>query len=178
MRAGDELVRGEPIRILIGARVDLVPGELLGRHVARRPQDLALLRAEAHRRDGLGEPEIEHLDDPVVDDHDVRRLHVAVDDARLVGGRGRARHVDEPGELSRRRHAVVPHVGQQRHAGDEHHHDVEDALRLADVVDGDGVRVGEPSRGAGLAEEPGDCLVVPAIGAKHLERDPISDSIS
>ena len=170
MLARDELVGGEPVGVLIGARVDLRTGELLRCHVPRRAEHVSCLRAEAHRREGLREAEIEHLHDAVVGDHHVGGLHVTMDDACLVRRPERARRVDEPRELARDRHSIVADVREQRHPRDELHHDVEDALGLPDVVDGDGVRMREHRRRPRLAEEARYRLGVVAIGTKDLQR--------
>jgi hypothetical protein len=49
------------------------------------------------RRCALRESEVEHLDDVVVGDFDVRRLEIAMDDAGVVSGGERVG--DLPGDL-------------------------------------------------------------------------------
>ena len=104
--------------------------------------------------------EVEHLDDAVLAEHDVVRLHVAVDDAALVGEVERARDVDEPPQALREGDVrPLAHEGAEHRALDVLHGDEADRLggplrgHLADVVDDDDVRVLERRGGARLAEE-------------------------
>jgi hypothetical protein len=104
-----ELVRDHSPRELVGPPVDRVAANLLGRHVDRRA-DNRPLRAQGgdrvplrrrhrigRRREGpLRDAEVEDLHDPVVADHHVLGLHVAVHEAGGVRGRERARHLLEP----------------------------------------------------------------------------------
>ena len=74
------------------AMIDGAPEQLLGRHVSRRAKQLSLAcvtrvsgrLVDRGRRgivlDGLRDPEIQHLDEPVGRDHHVARLEVAVRD--------------------------------------------------------------------------------------------------
>ena len=102
--AGQHLEQDHAERVEIGARVDLLPERLLGRHVLRRsvhhPElgehlpglrrlPLAAARDAADRN--LGDAEVEHLDEIGIalslDEHDVLRLQVAVHDAERVRAR-------------------------------------------------------------------------------------------
>ena len=100
-----------------------------------------------------GDAEVEHLHDPVVAHHHVLGLDVAVDEPAPVGGRERARHVGEPADAGDGSGASVADRLAQRAALDELHDDVGRPVVLADVEDGDGVRVVERRGGARLAEE-------------------------
>jgi hypothetical protein len=82
----------------IGARVDRSPFGLFRRHIGRSPEDDACCghrwRGDRHRLsrasilesrvERLRQPKIQHLDDAVIANLDVRGLEVAMDDALLV----------------------------------------------------------------------------------------------
>src|ERR1700757_4739124 len=81
--SGEHLIEGDADGIDVGAGVDWLPGDLLGRHIVHGPEDDAgsgELRAEF----GKGQPEVEQLYLIVGGDHDVRRLDVAMNDSLLV----------------------------------------------------------------------------------------------
>jgi len=96
----------------VGARVDRAARELLGRHVARRPDDDAGAGRRGRQRRRvrdvarrvaaeLRDPEVEDLDAPAVGHEHVVGLDVAVDHARAVRG-------GEPvGQLGRDPHDVA-----------------------------------------------------------------------
>ena len=91
MNAGEQLGRRHAECVRIRACIGLLAGTLLGRHVARRPDEIADLGLEVFGIvDGLGEPEIEHLRRAFARGHHVARLHVAVNDPRVVRRRERA----------------------------------------------------------------------------------------
>ena len=125
------------------------------------PEDGARRRVQVGRRRSFGrlvvddarEPEVEHLHVAVGADHDVFRLDVAVDDAGGVRRGERAGHL--PPDVDRRRERLrALDERPQRPPVDELLHDEELAVRrLADLVDGDDVRVVESRGGAGLAQE-------------------------
>ena len=96
---GEELVDDDPEAEDVGAVVDVVTADLLGRHVGGRPEDDAGLRE--HRRRGravgrglLGEAEVQDLETAVRRDEQVLGLEVAVDDPLLVGGGEALRELD------------------------------------------------------------------------------------
>ncbi len=83
---------GERVHVRAAVELRVAAQDLLGRHVGRRPEDVARLR---QRRDvGLlvaRQSEVEQDRLAVAADHHVSRLHVAVDDAGLVRRVERAR---------------------------------------------------------------------------------------
>ena len=83
-RAGRELVQHHAEREQIGARVDVAPGELLGRHVARRADHRADLRDARHRRRARDAEVGDHDATVAALDQHVVGLEIAVDDARRV----------------------------------------------------------------------------------------------
>ena len=92
--AAQHLVEHDAEREDVAAGVDPPAAGLLGRHVGERPHDLALDGAVAPAprgrlvglaREEAGEAEVEHLHVPALVHHHVPGLHVAVDDAVVVG---------------------------------------------------------------------------------------------
>ena len=81
---GDHLEEDDAEGIDVRAAVGLQALDLLGRHVFGSADDAPLGRDPAGP-DGPGDPEVEDLGVPLLVDHDVARLEVAVDDARVVG---------------------------------------------------------------------------------------------
>src|SRR3569623_1839925 len=84
--AADDRTAGEPAigdgreRVEVGAMIDLLAARLLGRHVRRRADDLAL-RQRARGVVERGDAEVEHLPRAVVAQEDVVRLEIAMHDA-------------------------------------------------------------------------------------------------
>ncbi len=172
--AGQQLVedhaRGKEVR----PAVDGLAHELLGRHVARG--------AEHHA--GLGEvrgleprnAEIGDLRGAVGEDDDVGRLDVAVDHAVLVRVLERLEQLAHDAHDVVHREALVRlEVALQLAPLHELHRDVVRAGVLAEIVDPDDVRVGEPARRLGLAAEARELLLrvlaLQVLGADRLERD-------
>ena len=150
--AGEHLVEHDAEREDVGAVVERLSRDLLGRHVARRAQQHA--RGRLHVR--VAQPrdaEVHDLHAAVGEHHDVAGLHVAVDDAALVGRRERLGHAR--GDLHRLR-------GRERAAADEvaqlpaveylHRHEGDVAL-APDVVDGDDRRVPDAAGRPRLLQE-------------------------
>jgi myo-inositol-1(or 4)-monophosphatase len=115
----------------------------------------------------LGQSEVEHLDVAVAAQHQVLRLDVAVDDARLVRGRERARGADADVQHVGDRHLLAADLLAQRLAVDVLGGDVVDAVGFADVVDGDDVGMVQRRGRAGLALEAADALLV--LGEAHRQ---------
>ena len=75
----------------VGAAVDILPADLLWRDVVQRAEEVADRGHPGGGRGALGEPEVGEVDVavpvlPVVGEHDVARLDVSMDEARVVGG--------------------------------------------------------------------------------------------
>src|SRR5687768_7816534 len=85
---------------------------------------------------GLGESEIRDLDAAIRREEQVRRLHVAVDDAGLVGGGQPLAGIGynasgfEHGETS-----LAFHSSGHTAAGSKFHHQEVDSLLLTDLID-------------------------------------------
>ena len=97
---GRQLIEQDADGEHVGAKVDAAALDVLGRHVRGRAEELARHR-HALLVDHLRDAEVGELDEPVVADHHVLGLHVAVDDAGLVRVLERARDLadDELGDL-------------------------------------------------------------------------------
>ena len=189
--AVERLVERDAEAELIGARVDVGAGELLGRHVARRAEHGARggqRGVERGRHRGRGaprglvvereqrprEPEIGDADAAVAADQHVVGLEVAVEQAHAVGGDQAARRLQEHvHDLAPGPRVALEPAGQGV-ALDELHRDVQIAVvGGADVVDADHVGVGQLGDRLGLAAQP----LLGVLGgeleprAQQLERD-------
>jgi hypothetical protein len=135
---GEDFVEHEAERVDVAARRQLPSLELLRRHVFGRAFER---RAAAELFQQPGEPEVRDADVPVLVNHHVRGLEVAVDDARLVRRREpRAqlprnldrlvrRQAAEP--LEHRREFLAPHV---LHREEVHPVGFADVVDAADVA--------------------------------------------
>ena len=108
----------------IGPSVELFSCHLLGRHVRDSPERHAVRRQisglDGSRRhaglvgDELGQSKVEHLHGAAVDQEQIRRLDVAMDDAALVRAVERVRHlnseVDHIVGLERRAREAIAQV--------------------------------------------------------------------
>ena len=96
---GDHLVQDDAEGIDVRPRVDPVSLDLFGRHVLGAAHEQAGLGKvfALGLRDVLHEAEVEHFDEvrlvAVLDEEDVRRLEVAVDDAERVCASRKARQI-------------------------------------------------------------------------------------
>src|SRR5690606_34321628 len=108
--------------------------DLLGRHVFGRADDAPLGRDPAGP-DGPGDPAVEDLGVPLLVEHDVAGLEVAVDDARVVGFAQAA--ADLPGDGHGRGNVEPPRTADEALEvlpGDVFEGDVVEAPVLAEVV--------------------------------------------
>ena len=154
--AGEHFIHDRAKRELIGPEIGRLVRHLLGRHVSGRAEDnqrlgeptgmnRRIVRAVC-RMACLADAEVDDLRAAVFRQHDVPRLQIAVHDA------GRVRDGQPVGDLARdveRTRQLQPlplKCREQRLAGDQFHHDVRVAIQLADVVDGDDIRVVEERR--------------------------------
>ena len=160
----------------VGAAVDVVAPQLLGRHVVERSDPLAGRGEAALRGASLGKAEVGEVDvlpAPAGGHEHVRRLDVAVDEAALVcrvecGGHLR----DHTGGPQRFEPALGGDERAQVRAVDVAHGDVEDALRLPGREDRDHIGVVEGRRETRLTHEPvAESHVVRERSGDHLEGD-------
>ena len=170
--AGQHLVQHDAERVEVGARVDLAPQRLLGRHVLAGAEHAAGL-GQAGLLQRAGDPEVGHADPAVVADQDVAGLQVAVDAAAGVGGGEAVRDLDRDREgIGDRDHALLPEPLPQIGAVDQLEHEVRPAVHLAPVEQLDGVRVRDPLEHARLAIEARERLGrVGGVEVQELDRD-------
>ncbi len=133
---------------------------LFGAHVVGRSEHHAGAgTSEADAPDGLGDAEVEDLDDLgfplLIGAHvDVVRLHVAVDDAAFVGADERARNLGDDGrDGGWGEAAVAVEPGAEVFAFEQLHGDVRDFLPDAEVEDLNDVGGAQGGRSAGFSLE-------------------------
>ena len=163
-------------RVLVGASVDLPTLDLFGRHVVHGAHEGPGLREPALGGRVLGQPEIGQVRVLlllVLRHQDVRRLDVAVDQARAVRGVQGAR--DRPQEPDRPFGRKAPLLRDERsEVGPPHvtHRDEQLSLDLARLVDRHDVRMVQPRGELGLPNETApERLVVGQLVGEDLDRD-------
>ena len=156
--ARQELVEDDAQAVDVGPRVDHsgLAAHLLGGHVCRSPDELAIDRKRRIACIALGQSEVGQKNPVLAVDEDIRRLDVAVDDAGPVGMIQRLGQRGDPfNGLPNARAAGRKLVGQIStldQGGDQ----VQMPVNLAGVVHRDDTRVPQDAGRAGLAEEPVD----------------------
>ena len=171
--AGDHAVADDAEGVLVRAAIDGRTLRLLGRHVVRRADDHPGARESARRLERLRDSEVRQHHAPVVVEHDVRRLHVAVHDAALVRMSQGARRFPEHAldVVHRQRLLLIEHILERR-ALDVLHHEVVEAAFTLDAIDGNDVRMVELGRRLRLLLEAlDDMLVHRDVGRQHFDRD-------
>ena len=179
--AGQHLVEDRAESEEVGAMVDFAAPDLLRRHVTRRAEDDARLRAhgrrlrELHVRRRAGrehrQAEVEDLDEAAVRQKDVVRLEVAMHDAAVVRGREAFRDLERVLDGLARRNRGRREPRPKRLPLEKLHDGVDGAAVLADVVDGEDVRVRERRHRLHFAVEPGDRVRTAARERReHLDR--------
>jgi hypothetical protein len=163
---GEQLVREDSESEDVGAPVDRLSANLLGREVGRGAEGDSRLGQVGLGLKRLGDAEIHDLDGAVVEDAHVGGFHVAVDDRGVVRiaqsvGDGH-QDLDLPGH----RHRVAPlDLLVEVLAGQKLLDDVRDPVLDAEVVDRGDVPVVQVSGELGFAEETVlDLLVVDLAG--------------
>lgn len=176
--AGQQLVEHAAEGIYVAAAVDRRAANLLGGDVVERADEAAGRGHAAGAEVGhaLGQSEVgqvEVLVGELAGDEHVRRLDVPVDEiAGVCGVEGGGDLADDPRRVRR----IEPGVGAQEVAEvltlDEAHHDVEQPVDVADLVDRDHVRVLDLGGERGLLLEPGAKIPVAGeLGHDHLYGD-------
>jgi hypothetical protein len=154
-RAGDALDEHERQGVQVARRAGGLAARLLGREVARRAERCGRGFGQGGLGQHLGEAEVGDPEAALVPEEEVRGLDVAVDEAGSVGVLESPGGFEADDERLREAQAVAP-VEQHAEAaaaqvlGDEEGR----PAVLADVVDGEQVRVVEAGGGAGLGGEP------------------------
>ena len=135
-----------------------------------RRQDRVQRLVSALRRRGLREAEVENLHRAFVGDENVLGLEVAMDDAFRVRGSQAVRDLDGGPQQRLDRQRPGRQEVAQRAPFDQLHREVRDAVRLADIVDGDDVGVGQSGGGARFLLEAAARFGVDEVGGQDLER--------
>ena len=171
-RAGQQFVQDRAQAVHVGCRADLGPvaRRLLGRHVAWRARDYAGGRHVDCAGEHLREAEVGHVGLAIGVEQDVRRLQVAVNDPLLV------QMFDGPSHGGHQPHggvdadwSLLDPFGEAL-AGDVLHREEVLAVKLADVVDVDDVRVSQSGGGLGFGLKAADQLGRSEVaGQDHLD---------
>ena len=190
---GEQFVQHHPQRVDVGAMVHGPAGPLFRGHVLRRacgrgPEGVG--PAQAPRRDlgwcrcgpgregatgrggpeQLGDAEIGHFHPALLVEQQVLRLDVAVHHAVVVGVLERFADRRHDGQRLFRGEPAGRHRLAQVDPVDVLHHQVVEPARLAEIVDGDDVRVVQRGQHPGLRGEPlGEAGVGAAFGGQDLE---------
>ena len=150
--ARDQLVQDEPRREEVAPPVHRPGPHLLRRHVVRSAHEQA---AAPRRAPEARDAEVHHLGRPPAGQEQVGRLHVAMDDAVVVRVSEAGQELEHDGK---RRARVGPQSAFDRALEvdplEQLHGDERRALVLAQLVDGDDVRVLETRHRARFAQEP------------------------
>ena len=125
----------------------------------------------ADAREG-GDAEVEHLHVAVGPQHQVVGLDVAMHDRRGMRGRKRRRGLDRDVEDLAKRQRAAREPLAQRLALDELRDEEPRAVVIADLVDGEDVRMIERRSGARFVQEAAHPLrIAGELRPQHLERD-------
>jgi hypothetical protein len=151
---------------------------LLGREVRGRSDDHPLFRELRRRfagrvRGGLRDPEVQQQDAPVVADHHVVGLHVAVHETMDMRETEGARRPDDPGDQSGGRRGLFLEVAPEARTLDQLHDEVRaPVVALGDVVHVNDAWMVEGRRGLRLAQEAlARNGVAESFGRQDLHRD-------
>jgi hypothetical protein len=161
MLPGQHEIEDDPGREQVRPRVGLRPAQLLGRRELGRREDHAGLGLDQLAALEQRDPEVGHLEASVVEDHEVRRLDVSVDDPCPMG---RLERVEKGGRqldgFADRQTLAVGEDFLQGAALEPLHGDEGLVAELAHLVDRGRTGMGEGRRRAGLLEE-----TLPQLGA-------------
>ena len=169
---GQQLVQDDAERVDVRRRRGLIAPGLLRAEVVDRAEGRPRQR-HLGLGDRPGDPEIRHLDPAIPVDHDVARLHVAMDDPALVGGvEGPGRLRGDPCRLARRQRPAPFDDRGEVLAVDQLHDDERPGGVMPVVVDRDDVRVVQRRRGLGFVAEPrAEVGVATVLRAEDLDGD-------
>ena len=171
---GEQLVQHDAGRIHIGTRVRNAALDLLRAEVGDGADQHALgCLADRRGRGRAGEAEVGDLHRAGARDQDVLWLDVPMDEAGGVRGAQCGEHrLDHVERINRRQRTALAQQVANGLPVDVLHDEVDQLVVLALVVDPDDVRVAQPGRRAGLADEAADELRV--FGERrvhHLDGD-------
>ncbi len=169
-RPVEQLVEDTADGVGVGAAVDGLAPDLLGRHVGGRADDGVGPGQATGVDQQLGDPEVHHLDLADAGDVDVVRLQVAVDDLVAVSGAdGREQLLGDVERLVDGHPPLVLEGGAERLALDELHHDEEGFAVLVEVVDADDARV--------VQRRDRGCLALEAAAKRRIPRVDVAEDL-
>ena len=175
-RAGQHFVEDHPGGPDVGTKIHrMARGELLGRHIKRRPHDRAGDREFAVL--GMGDAEIRQLHAAVGRQHDVARLDVAMHDVLPVTGLQSQQHAaHDLGDPRQRGFFLTVQHGFQRFAIDEFHDDEGLAIDFAIVMNLHHAGMRKLAADLGFLTKPRHQVLqfrgLLVAGAHHLDGDP------
>ena len=172
-RARENLVEHDGERIEIAALVALAAAALLGRHIERRADRRAGAR-HAHAALHAGDAEVHDLHAPVIADHQIGRLNVAMDHAHLMRIGDAVGGLRDNGEAlldAERSAALAQHIVERAAAHQLHHHIELIAIGQERVERGD-VRMIQTREALRLRlEAPDEFGILRQLGAQRFDRD-------
>ena len=114
--------------------------------------------AGAARIRQLRQPEVQHLDGPIVADFDIRRLQIAVNDAQCVRGFNRFCNLSRDRERLWKRNRTSRDPVRQRRTVHQFHHERMGPARIFEAVDPRDMRMVQRRKNLGLSVETGKPL--------------------
>ena len=178
-RAGQKLIQDHAAGEQIRAPVSRQPLVLFWRHVSGSADFGADLRQ--HGRFDLGHAKVSNFDAPVVGNHDVGRLDIAMHHLAAVGMVERIKDFShDANDFFEVKFVTLIEIGLQLFAADVLHRDKGDVVSLAIVVNGAHARVVEPAGRLCLLLEPVEQTLrlggVERVLQNGLDRNPASDN--
>ena len=168
----EQLVRDDAERVAVARRSRRVASGLLGREIPGGSEDRSG-QGQGVEAGGGSDAEVGHVHAILVVQQEVRGLHVSMHDALCVGGVQTRSRLAEPLDRSARSNRSRSNSIVDRSSIEVFHDDERLAVVLADVEDGDDVRVrGEARCGSCLARESRAYVRVTRVAfGEHLHRD-------
>jgi hypothetical protein len=178
----EHLVDDGPESKDVRALIRRLAPHLLGRHVADRAEDRAVLgvrlrrgqrlaSSQCHRRHQLGDAEVEDLQPTLLGDEEVLGLEVAVDDALLMRSREALRELKRAAARLLHRQSSFPQTLAQRAPVQQLGDDVRVALVRPDVVHVKDVGVIERAGSARFLLEPAQRFLSVQSRSEHFDGD-------
>ncbi len=169
--AGKAFIEQTCQRIDVGAGIDDVAHHSFGGHVCPRSGGAAL-GGQFGAGTVLGQAEIDQVDESLIGHQGVGWFNVPVHQPMGVGGIQSGCDLFDHSNGSRRSHGTVAlERDLEVNPVDDRHYQVQLAVNFAGVVDGDDVRVGQPSRDESFPAEPrAKTRLVGPIGRQDFDR--------
>ena len=171
---GEHLIKNCAERVNIGCCGQLFGPTrgLLGRHVARCPENIERIRDRAFLFDQTRQSEVGQMWFAILIEQNISRLDVAMQNAALVRELDRSRDFHEQFHRASDRYRLAPQNFIELSALDEFHTEVTRAVALADFVNRNNLRVLQTRRGLGLVTKtPQMWRARPLAKTDHFERN-------